>query len=183
IAANLGSTSTDRHLHLTRVERGLMFVTFVIMAAIEVSLFVDKPHARVFAVTILALGLVLRGLARERAAKKEAPMAEPAPAPIPKAPAQAQPPATFRDPLLCAVRGIGKTLDFAVEEAKETARPLYVLFVREQAVITPEDRQRKWQQDPEAKQVFEYAQAKAGGLAVVPCYAVSDSAADTIVDV
>ena len=34
----------------------------------------------------------------------------------------------------------------------------------------------------QARQVFDYAQTKASGLAVLPCYAVSDSAADTIVD-
>jgi len=160
-----------------------MLFTFVIMAAIEISLFVDKPHARVFAMTILAVGLVLRGLAAERAGKKKAAAPEPAPAPVVQPVTIPASQAAFRDPLLCAVRGPGKTLDFTIEEAQENARPLYVLFVREQAVVTPEDRQRKWQQDPEAKQVFEYAQAKAGGLAVVPCYAVSDSAADTIVDV
>ena len=42
---------------------------------------------------------------------------------------------------------MSKTSDFAIQEAKETSRPLYVLFVREQAVLTPEDRDRKWQHD------------------------------------
>jgi nucleotide-binding universal stress UspA family protein len=88
----------------------------------------------------------------------------------------------FREPLLCAVLGIGKTLEFAIEEAKETGRALYVLFVREQAVVTSEDAQRKWQEDSTAKEIFEHAQTKATGLSVRPCYAVSDSAADTIVD-
>jgi amino acid transporter/nucleotide-binding universal stress UspA family protein len=182
IATNLAATSTDRKLDLTRGERVLMFATFLIMAAIEVSLLVDKPHARVFAVTILAVGLVLRGLALERAHKRGV-AAQPAipvtaPEPAPSMPAHAP----SREPLLCAVRGVGKTLDFAIEEARETDRPLYVLFVREQAVITPEDRQRKWPQDPQAKEIFEYAQSRAKDVPVIPCYAVSDSAADTIVD-
>jgi hypothetical protein len=46
--------------------------------------------------------------------------------------------------MLCAVRGIGRTLDFAVQEARETDRPLYLLFVREQPILAPEDRKRKW---------------------------------------
>src|SRR5204862_1301266 len=83
------------------------------------------------------------------------------------------------EPFLCAVRGISKTLDFAIDEARETGRPLYVLFIREQAVITAEDRERKWQQDPDARKIFDYARARVRAL---PCYAVSDSAADTIVD-
>jgi len=184
IATNLGASSTDKHLDLKPWERTLMLLTFVIMAAIEVSLFVDKPHARVFAMTILAVGLILRGLAAERAGRKEksAPVSSPPPVVQPVAVA-APTDAVFRDPLLCAVRGTGKTLDFAIEEAQETNRPLYVLFVREQAIVTPEDRQRKWQQDPQAKYIFDYVQAKAAGHRVLPCYAVSDSAADTIVDV
>ena len=82
IATNLAATSTDKRLDLARWERTLMLFTFVIMAAIEISLFVDKPHARVFAVTILAVGLVLRGLAVERAGKRKAAAPEPAPAPV-----------------------------------------------------------------------------------------------------
>jgi amino acid transporter/nucleotide-binding universal stress UspA family protein len=181
IATNLGATSTDRKLDLRRWERSLMFVTFLIMLAIEISLFVDKPHARVFAVTILALGLILRGLALERAARKKA--AEPVPSSVSSAePVPIAPQTMSRDPLLCAVRGVGKTLDFAIQESRETSRPLYLLFVREQAVVTSEDRQRKWQQDPDAKAIFDYARTTAPELRCIPCYAVSDSAADTIVD-
>src|SRR5881396_478551 len=72
IATNLGASSTDRKLSIKAWERALMFGTFVVMAAIEMSLLIDKPNARYFAVTILAVGLILRGLVQERRAKKEA---------------------------------------------------------------------------------------------------------------
>ena len=85
-------------------------------------------------------------------------------------------------PVLCAVRGIGKTLDFALEEARESHRPLYLLFVREQPVITSEDRKRKWKEDEDAREIFSYARNNADGAVVLPGYAVSDSPADTIVD-
>src|SRR4030095_13194700 len=62
IATNLGATSTDRKLSIKFSERALMFGTFLVMAAIEMSLLIDKPNARYFAVTILAVGLILRGL-------------------------------------------------------------------------------------------------------------------------
>lgn len=179
IATNLGSTSTDKKLHLAGWERILMFGTFIVMAAIELSLFIDKPHARVFAVTILAIGLILRGLASEHIAKKK--KRETAPVVAQVMTAAAPPAATaFREPILCAVRSAGKTLDFAIEEAKETGRHLYVLFVREQAVVTSEDSTRTWQQDDDARQIMEYARSRGAAL---PCYAVSDSAADTIVDI
>lgn len=242
IATNLGASSTDRKLGLGRWERGLMFVTFVIMAVIEFSLFADKPAARVFAFTVLAIGLIMRSLSREHAQRGpfvlilavvvvlfwEDPRAgvlsvtvltaglilrgllgervqrktAAAAALNPPAPAGTEPSTVFRAeetafpaaaavasedmainaPLLCAVRGIGKTLDFAIEEARDSKRPLYLLFVREQPVITSEDRKRKWREDPEAKAIFEHAKSKANGVAILPGYAVSDSAADTIVD-
>src|SRR5947207_1837143 len=62
IATNLGATSTDQKLSIKTSERALMFGTFLVMAAIEMSLLIDKPNARYFAVTILAVGLILRGL-------------------------------------------------------------------------------------------------------------------------
>src|SRR5213075_2550595 len=71
IATNLGATSTDRKLSIKSWERPLMFATFVVMAAIELSQLIDKPNARYFAVTILAVGLILRGLVQERRMKKE----------------------------------------------------------------------------------------------------------------
>ncbi|PYI86928.1 MAG: universal stress protein UspA, partial [Verrucomicrobia bacterium] len=71
IATNLGATSTDRKLSIKTWERSLMLGTFLVMAAIEISLLVDKPNARYFAVTILAVGLILRGLVQERRMKKQ----------------------------------------------------------------------------------------------------------------
>jgi amino acid transporter len=185
IATNLGASSTDKHLDLTRWERILMFCTFLIMTAIEITLFIDKPNARVFAVSILAVGLVLRGLAEERAEKKKI-AAEKAKEERPSLlPALFQSPKDeiLGPPMLCAVRGIGRTLDFAIQEAKETKRPLYLLFVREQPVLAPGDRKRKWTEDAEATAIFSYASEKANGLTILPCYAASDSAADTIVDI
>ncbi len=192
IATNLGASSTDRKLGLGRGERLLMFCTFLIMFAIEVSLFVDKPNARVFAVTILALGLIMRGLARENADRRKAALPVPALAAVGGPAITSLPEPAFFNlntgaacgaPMMCAVRGIGKTLDFAIEEAKETDRPLYLLFVREQPIITAEDRKRKWMDDPEAREIFAYASEKADGHTVLPCYAVSESAAETIVDI
>jgi nucleotide-binding universal stress UspA family protein len=86
-------------------------------------------------------------------------------------------------PILCAVRGIGRTLKFAIEEARDTKRPLYLLFVRQQPVLTEQDRKRKWPEDPEALEIFREASELADGHTILPCYAVSDSPADTIVDI
>ena len=187
IATNLGASATDRKLDLARWERVLMFCTFLVMSVIEVSLFIDKPNARLFVLALLAVGLVLHGLAAERAEKRraaEAARALGAPKPPPTVPRL---PIVEREakgaPMICAVRGIGRTLDFAISEAKETDRPLYLLFVREQPVLAAGDRRRKWVEDEEASAIFNYANEKADGVQILPCYAVSDSAADTIVDI
>jgi amino acid transporter/nucleotide-binding universal stress UspA family protein len=181
IATNLAASSTDRKLPLARWERGLMFFTFLVMLAIEISLFVDKPNARVFAVTVLAVGLILRGLVKERREKKGRAAV---PATAQPAPASGIGTAVVSgSPLLCAVRGINRTLEFAIQEARETRRPLYVAFIREQPVLAEDDLARKWQDDDEAARIFAYAKDKLGGGALRACYAVSDSPADTIVDI
>jgi amino acid transporter/nucleotide-binding universal stress UspA family protein len=205
IATNLGATSTDRKLNLGSFQRGVMFVTFLIMAAIEISLFIDKPNARIFAFTVLAIGLILRGLAKESADRKQraaqdaalaaaveaidAASRVPPPAPTPpvkpssgtaKAPESTT--KTYSGPILTAVRGPGRTLDFAVREARENGQPLYVLFVREQPVIAPGDRKRKWNDDRQARETFESLQGRGLGETVIPCYAVSDAPAHTIAD-
>ena len=203
IATNLGATATDRKLSIKPWERTLMFATFIVMFAIEMSLLIDKPNACYFAVTILAVGLILRGLVQERRAKKEAKpaiapeelaidVAVPAPsvrtASVTAAPVSAmtRPPSVpGAESILCAIRGTGRTLDFALREARETGRRLYLLFVREQPFMTEQDTKRKWPDDPEASTIFAEAKEKTGADHLPPlfCYAVSPSAAETIVDV
>jgi amino acid transporter/nucleotide-binding universal stress UspA family protein len=187
IATNLGATATDRKLAIKTWERTLMFATFIVMASIEMSLLIDKPNARYFAVTILAVGLILRGLVQERRMKKE----QPAPAPIFSTVQAAPTPSAGMasesvletESILCAIRGTGRTLDFALREARKTGSRLYLLFVREQAFMTEQDSKRKWQEDEEASKVFGEARQKAGDFQPLFAYAVSPSAAETIVDV
>ena len=203
IATNLGATATDRKLSIKSWERTLMFATFIVMAAIEMSLLIDKPNARYFAVTILAVGLILRGLVQERRMKKEAkPPLVPEKLPIAtergvaiarggwssplldaNSRGAAPPLAVGSESILCAIRGTGRTLDFALKEARETGRRLYLLFVREQPFMTEQDVKRKWQEDPEASTIFAEAKQKAVDHPPLFCYAVSPSAAETIVDV
>ncbi|PYK77187.1 MAG: universal stress protein UspA [Verrucomicrobia bacterium] len=184
IATNLGATSTDRKLSIKSWERTLMFATFIVMAAIELSLLIDKPNARYFAVTILAVGLILRGLVQERRMKKEAAPLLPASAPVQLTRSEsALSDAGTGEAILCAIRGTGRTLDFALREARETGRRLYLLFVREQRFMTEQDTKRKWQEDPEASQIFDAAKKQAGDRPPLFCYAVSESAAEAIADI
>jgi amino acid transporter/nucleotide-binding universal stress UspA family protein len=187
IATNLGATATDRKLSIKAWERGLMFTTFIVMAGIEMSLLIDKPNARYFAVTILAVGLILRGLVLERRMKREAPIAfGPMPERLAVDVTQAKPKpvvSSDNEAVLCAIRSAGSTLDFALHEAAKVGARLYLLFVREQPFMTEEDVGRKWQQDQEASEIFAEAKRKAANITPLFCYAVSPSAAETIVDV
>lgn len=195
IATNLCATSTDWKLLLKMHERIVMFITFLIMLAIEISLFIDKPNALVFAISVLVLGLILRELAKESAKRKadaaaraEAEGAQPEGMPLTASVGTGTAVAPeivsrhYNGPMMTAVRGPGRTLDFAITEAANNGQPLYVLFVREQQLIAPGDRRRKWIEDDEARAVFEPLRTKGLGETIIPCYAVSDAPAHTIAD-
>ena len=92
-------------------------------------------------------------------------------------------PAIGGEAILCAIRGTGRTLDFALREARKTGSRLYLLFVREQAFMTEQDVRRKWQDDAEASRIFNEAKRKGGDQPPLFAYAVSASAAETIVDI
>jgi nucleotide-binding universal stress UspA family protein len=77
---------------------------------------------------------------------------------------------------------LGRTLDFALKEAQENGQPLYVLFVREQTVVAPAARRRKWTDDKQARAIFESLREEGLGETIIPCYAVSDAPAHTIAD-
>ena len=178
IATNLWANASDQTLPMTKTERIVMWGTFLILVAIEVTLFITKPEARRFAISIMTVGLLLRMLVvehrqRQWAAKKvklkhaslytddtQTPLHE--------------------GSILCAIRTVGKTLNFAIEEARQFKRPLYILFIREQKVITPEDMNRTWLDDEEACNIFDYAKDNAHDIEMRFFYEVSHSPVATI---
>lgn len=178
IATNLGVNATDMTLPMTKKERILMLFAFVIMVCIEVTLFYDKPDARRFVLTIVSIGLILRMLVVEHrqrvwATKK----------------VKLRHASLFtddtRNPLhegaiLCAVRSIGKTLNFAIQEAKQRKQPLYILYIREQKIVTEEDRNRTWLDDEQASRIFDYAKDLATDVDMKFFYVVSDNPVDVI---
>ena len=66
IAMNLGSTSTDFTQSIKRHERIIMFFTFLVMLSLEITLLIMKPNARIFALIVVAAGLLLRWIARRK---------------------------------------------------------------------------------------------------------------------
>jgi nucleotide-binding universal stress UspA family protein len=149
------------------------------MTVIEISLFIDKPDARRFALSIVTIGLILRMLVVEQRQRQWAEkkiklrhaslFTDDSRAPL------------HQGAMLCAVRSIGKTLNFAIQEAKNNHQPLYILFIREQKVITEEDRHRLWVDDEEACKIFDHAKDEANQVEMKFFYRVSDAPAQTIV--
>jgi hypothetical protein len=119
-----------------------MFCSFLVMAAIEISLLIDKPGHE----CLPEPKRIQLAVPTPPAEKAEAESSEPR-FEFPEA-------TSYGSPILCAVRGAGGTLDFAMEIAKDMNRPLYIMFVREQAVLTLEDRNRTWKNDQDACALF-----------------------------
>jgi amino acid transporter/nucleotide-binding universal stress UspA family protein len=179
IATNLGVNAADKTLPMTKGERLFMWCACAILVAIEATLFITKPEARRFAISIMTLGLILRMLVVEYRQRRWATKK-----------VKLRHASLFTDdtrvPLhegavLCAVRTVGKTLNFAIEEAVQHRQPLYILFIREQKIITTEDRSRTWLDDEEACHIFDYAKEKAPGVDMKFFYVVSDSPVEAIV--
>lgn len=198
IATNLGATSTNKKINMKKFDRALMFITFILMAAIEITLFIEKPHARAFVVTVVAIGLLFRGLVLEQRAKQKqldlASVSKVASRLI-KAHRTYNPPddhaaylqsiskiqdLTSTDhlhtgALLCAVTHIGKTLEYALEQSKISGQKLFILFVREQKILLTQNGDMSWVHDEHACKIFDYCLDYLVGQNISFLYGVGDA--------
>jgi len=71
-------------------------------------------------------------------------------------------------------------LRFALEAARLRKASLLVLYIREVAVSA--DLGSDWHKDKNASEIFRRIKREAGDLQINPLYSVSDSPADTIID-
>lgn len=180
IATHLGTTVFDRSLKMTKTDRYLMLIAFVIMVLIEISLLIVKPDARRFALTVLTFGLILRAFVIEQRQRQwESKKIKPKHASLYADDTQVP---LHYGAIMCAVRTIGKTLNYSLQEAKLHEQPLYILYVREQKVITEEDKRRTWLDDETACEIFDYAKESSHEMVIKFFYAVSDSPGHTIVE-
>lgn len=179
IAINLGATSTNPQIPLKLWERVLMCFTFLIMTAIEITLFIDKPHARGFVVAVIGLGLLLRAIVSEQKETAAIPASMPDVSQIPKLASHE----TEKEPMLVAVNGPGKTLDFALKEAQQQNRPLYILIVKEQKVLIENEDERVWKYDQKAIDVVDYVINKPDKPSVGFLYTITPSTSHSIIDI
>jgi len=189
ITVNLGSCCWNKQLPLAWYERSIMAVSFVILFAVEITLAKTKPDALFFAVCVLGIGFGLRSYAQRRAGFKTLTLSREVAAHVA--------PEMFPDfkftftpgqKIMVAARGNTPVLRFGLEEAQLREAMLYVIYVKEIAVTIAGFREKsepqKWQNDPEARKIM-YSmleEGKKANVTVIPLYAVSDSPANTLLD-
>jgi hypothetical protein len=135
ITINLGSTATDPTVSMKPGIKILMIVSAVVMAAIEVSIALNKVEATIFAALILGAGLAARQFARSRYSK-QAPVPEVA-HPIISSVRKRRRTSIPSTKFLLAMKEVNdKLLRFSIEEAKQRKALLFIIRIKEIAVGT-----------------------------------------------
>lgn len=179
IATNLGSTATDKSIDLKKWERSLMFFSFLIMAAIEVTLFIDKPHARIYVLAVIFFGFLLRALSKKfgkQPISKSSLRVVPRPPQVPEITASL----TKEFSILCPVTKRGKALKTALKKSVKNNYPIFLLFIREQKVISEKDYFKTWEEDKEAVALLNYAKQEGKEELIHFYYTISDAPAAII---
>jgi nucleotide-binding universal stress UspA family protein len=192
IAVNLGSCTFNRSLPLKKWERGLFAFTFAILFCVEVTLAYDKHLALFFVVIVLGVGFWLRSMAHKASGLATITIArEVAESVTPEAVARMRPaPLEEGRKMLVSARGLTPVLKFALNEARLHKAVLYVLYVKEVAVLLggaqpSQSKAAKWQDDSQAAAIMSLMLRLGDetNVCVQPIYAVSSDPAGTIVDV
>jgi len=190
ITVNLGSCCFNQRLGLKLPERIVLFSTFIILFAVEITIANTKPAALFFAVCVIGSGFSLRWYSMKRAGLQTVTLKKEIAAAIsPEVMASFKASFNTTSSILVAARGITPVLRFALEEARLRQAVLYVLCVKEVAVTLPgalpKSVASRWQDDHQAAAIM-YGMLDLGHehtVSVVPVYIVSDNPATTILDV
>ncbi len=187
ICVNLGSCATNLKLPMHWAERGLMALTFLILCAVEITLAQTKHEALFFVVCVLVVGLALWAYSQRLSGIRTLTVSrEVAEIVRPEVVETMRHPAEQAAKILVSVRGLTPVLGFAFDEAELRKAALYILYVREIAVLYQglPDPPRNWKDDPEASAILGTAVqiGKARGIPTVPVFATAPNAASLIVD-
>jgi amino acid transporter/nucleotide-binding universal stress UspA family protein len=189
ITVNLGATTFNKRLALPLYQRVLMGATFVVLAAVEITIARTKPDAFFFAACVLVVGYALRAYSHKLSGLKTVTVSRGVAEMVtPDLAAKLQPRLEEGQKIMVAARGITPVLSYALDEAQLRKATLYVLYVKEIAVYFAAGPtlpgRPKWQDDPEANAIMSFIlkQAEERGVSALPVYAVSEDAAATILD-
>lgn len=187
ICVNLGSCATNLKLPMHWAERGLMSLTFLILSAVEITLAQTKHEALFFVVCVLVVGLALWAYSQRLSGIRTLTVSREVAAIVrPEVIETMRQPAEQAAKILVSVRGLTPVLGFAFDEAELRKAALYILYVREIAVLYQglPDPPRNWKEDPEASAILGTAVqiGNARGIPTVPVFATAPNAASLIVD-
>lgn len=188
IAINLGSAAFNFKLEMSQPERLLMGATAAILVAVEFTLAQTKHDALFFVVCVLIGGLGLWTYARRLSGITTLTVTrEVARIVKPEVVETMRQPVREAQKILVPVRGLTPALSFAFDEAELRKATLYILCVREIAVLYPgmnSPGPASWKDDPEASAILTTALqiGKERGIATIPLFATATESAPLIVD-
>ena len=189
IAVNLGSCTFNKRLGLPWYQRLIMGLTFVVLAAVELTIAKTKPEALFFAMCVLGAGYALRAYSHKASGLKTMTVTQQVADMVsPDLAATLVPRLSEGQKIMVAARGVTPALAFALEEAQLRKATLCVLYVKEISVYFtggPTNVGRaKWQDDPAANAIMSLTMRLGAerDICVQPVYAVSEDAASTILD-
>ncbi len=168
-------------------ERTMMAFTFLILVAVEFTLAHTKPDALFFVVCVLIIGLSLWAYSQKLSGIRTLTMTrEVADIVRPEMVESLRMPAAETQKILVCVRGLTPVLGFAFDEAELRKAALYVLYVREIAVLyqSVAAGPTNWRDDPEANAILATATqiGRTRGITTVPVFASAAQVAPLIVD-
>lgn len=188
ICVNLASSATNKKLQMKWGERLLMGGTALILVAVELTLAQTKHDALFFVVCVLIVGLSLWAYSRRLSGVTTLTVTrEVARIVRPEVVESLRQHVQESQKILVSVRGLTPVLSFAFDEAELRKAALYILYVREIAVLYPgstSPSRGSWKDDPEASAILTTAMqiGKERGIPTVPLFATASEAAPFIVD-
>lgn len=133
VLINIGSTGTDPDIKLSTTKRWFMIGSALILFFIEATIAIEKTKALLFALSVLAVGLTARALARKT------PVAALAQQPVPviqSSTVQMNGGAMFESRMMVAIKNRGEhLLRQACHEAKLRNSFLFILSVKEISIV------------------------------------------------
>lgn len=181
IFLNLGSCSLDKTLAMRGWQRGVMGGTALLMAAIWVTIAINKPPALLFAAVLAGVGLFLRE-AGQRSGAEKIPEELAAESAVERVKLRESEILEDGGRILVAAHGLTPSAKFALQEAKLRGARLFFLFVREVQVAA--EVVGRLADDGKAQMVMTEIKAAAGEekVALTPVYCTANKASDMIVE-
>lgn len=186
IAINFLCCAGNKELPIGRGERAGLWVMAILMSGIELTIIIAKPHATVFAGSVIGIVLVIR-MFMQRAARAAA-LAEPLPIPaagwlaeLKENPAQL---GGSMPRIMLAARGRDNA-EYAVDMARKRGAALFAIYVRTLRVLDVRPGQLpRLEADPQGQEALGTVAviAKRAGVPFFPIYITSPTIAEEILD-